>query len=265
MKTLIYFILTLFPFLVNAQNNPGPRITALGSTGVALQDIWSLQSNQAGLAVIQHAKISGAFEKKYFSDELSNQSAVIAFPFGKNVFGLSIQNYGFSAYNEQRIGLAYAKRFGDAVFAALNFNYHQLKIQHYGNAKTFSVEGGIQYKPNPRLCIGTHITNPTQSAYSNDVNATIPINIEFGVSYNFSSKVLLNTGIIKTLNYEADFKAGLEYNLLDWMALRGGVSVNPFRQYAGFGLNYQKFSFDFASASHPNLGYTPQVALSYEF
>ncbi len=265
MKYLNYLILLLYSFLANAQTNSSPRFTALGSTGVALQDVWSMQYNQAGIAGLTKSVASASFERVFAGVELSNQSAVAVIPFKQNVFGVSFYNYGFSAYNEQKIGLAYAKKFGDKLFAALNFNFHQLKISQYGIAQTFSAEGGIQFKPGEKLCLGAHISNPSQSGYNKEASASIPVNIEFGASFILSSKLLLNTGFITVLNSAADARAGLEYAVLDWFALRGGLSVNPGKQYLGFGLNYQKLHFDFAASSHQSLGYTPQVALAYEF
>src|ERR1035437_9859508 len=100
------YLLLIFPLSLSGQINPGPRITALGMTGVALQGAWSLQSNQAGLASISKPVASVAYKSEFFNPDLSTQSAVIVYPDKGNVFGLSFQSYGFSVYNEQRIGIA---------------------------------------------------------------------------------------------------------------------------------------------------------------
>jgi hypothetical protein len=258
-------ILFLFPLCLYGQVNPGPRITALGTTGVALQDVWSLQSNQAGLAAVRKPIASAAYKSEFLNPDLSTQSVVIAIPYKKNVFGISFQNYGFAVYNEQRIGFAYAKNFGNTVFASLNFNYHQLKIQQYGSANAYSVEVGLQYLPTDKLVIGGHITNPGLSNYEYDVTATIPVSIEFGISYRFTNRLLLNNGIIKTLNSTTDLRTGLEYSMNQWLDFRGGFSMNPFRQYAGFGCKYNGFHIDMAVSTHSSLGSSPQIAISYEF
>src|SRR5688572_14951137 len=92
--------------------NQGPRFTSLGNTGVALQDIWSLQSNQAGLAAIERPTAAIAYQSNYLGTDISTQTALFAYPYKRNIFGISVQNYGVSAYSEQRIGLCYSKRFG---------------------------------------------------------------------------------------------------------------------------------------------------------
>ncbi|HCN84575.1 MAG TPA: hypothetical protein DIT07_13280 [Sphingobacteriaceae bacterium] len=257
-------LLIILPFGLFAQVNPGPRITALGLTGVAIKDTWSLQANQAGLATQKKFAIATAYESEFLNPELSRQSVLIIYPNKRNVFGLSFQNYGFSAYNEQRLGMAYARNFGN-VSAAIDFNYHLIKIQQYGSTQAYSVEAGLQYALNDKLLIGAHLANPNRSTYDHHINAAIPVSIEFGLSYQISDNLLLNNGITKTLNSATDVRGGIEYSMLNWMDLRGGVSVNPFRQYMGIGCKYQNLHFDVAVASHYALGYSPQVALSYEF
>jgi hypothetical protein len=223
-----------------------------------------MQSNQAGIAAEQQLTIAVAYENEFLNPELSRQSAVIVYPHKNNAFGLSIQDYGFSAYSEQRIAFAYARNFGNAVFAAINFNFHQLKISQYGSAETYSVEIGLQYPVNEKLLLGAHIANPNRSNFSSHVNAAIPVSIEFGVAYSSTKNTLFSTEIIKTLNSTTDVRTGIEYTI-GRMAARGGFSVNPFRQYAGFGFSYAGFQIDAAISSHLALGYSPQLSLSYEF
>lgn len=261
----LYGILFLLSFNVSAQINPGARFTSMANAGVSLQDVWSIQQNQAGLAAIKEMTIAIAFEKPFAGYELSTQTAILVLPINKNVFGLSVQRYGFASYNEQRTSFSYARPFGDQLYAALSFNYHLLKIEGYGSAQTYSIEAGLQYHFNNNLSIAAHIANPGLSSFADDLNSTIPARLQLGASYLFSEKVLLALAIEKTFTDQVDTKLGLEYQILELLALRGGISAYPFKQYAGFGLNYHKLKMDIAASSQPVLGYSPQIALSYEF
>ncbi|WP_256011540.1 hypothetical protein [Desertivirga xinjiangensis] len=255
-----------FQFQAFSQDiNLGPRFTSLGNMGAALQDIWSLQSNQAGLAAIERPVAAIAYQSNYLDTEISTQTALFAYPHKKNVFGISVQNYGVSVYKEQRMGLCYSKRFGSTLFVAINANIHQLSILQYGSAHTYSIEAGLQYKIGKQLLIGSHISNPGKNAFNSDVNASVPTAIQIGASYRCSDKVLLNSGLIKSLSTITDARFGLEYKPGESVALRGGINANPFRQFAGFGCKYKGLHVDVAASSHPNLGYSPQLALGYEF
>jgi len=259
-------LLILISARIKAQEiNTGARITALGNTGVSIQDVWSMQANQAGIAAIENAQASISYQNNYLHTDLSTKSAVAVLPFKKNVLGLSFQNYGVSAYSEQRIGLAYAKRFGKTFFAAINLNAHQVRITQYGSAQTFSAEAGIQFKPFPKILIGSHIANPNKSSYNKQVDAKIPTLLQIGASYLVSDKVTFSSELVKDLDWLTDARFGLEYNMMGWLSLRGGFNVNPFRQFAGVGTKYQKIRLDIASSSHPVLGYSPQMSLGYEF
>lgn len=264
-KLYLVIIFVLFISLVLAQDNNGPRITALGNAGVALQDIWSVKKNQAGIAGLKRPVLAAGYENRFGIKELSTQAAVFSIPIKGYTIGSTFNSYGVSDYREIKTGIALAKSFGPKLFLAIGVNYHQLKITNYGNANAFSVDVGLQYKVFPKFWLGSHISNPNQSKYGLNTDQIIPAHIQFGANYIFSELLLITTEIEKILDAQADFKAGIEYKLIKFIALRGGISVNPFKQFAGFGINYQSVNIDFAVASHPVLGYSPQVALGYEF
>ena len=250
---------------LNAQINNSAKFTALGNASVALQDVWSAGKNQAGLAGLTNPFIAAGYENKFSINELNSQAAVFALPVKSYVIGGSFYNYGVDAFNESKAGFSIAKSFGPNLFLAIGANYHQLRINNYGDAKSISVDVGLQYKLSPKLWLGSLITNPSQSKYGENSDQIIPTAIQFGANYVFSDQLFITTEFEKVLDANADFKAGLEYKLIKIVALRGGISVNPFKQFAGFGINYKKVLIDFAVASHPVLGYSPQIALGYEF
>lgn len=261
----LYGILFLLSFNVNAQVNPGARITSMAGAGVSLSDVWSAQQNQAGMAAIKKITIALAFEKPFAGYDLSTQTAILVVPVNNHAFGLSLQRYGFNSYNEQRIAFSYARPFGKQFYAALSFNYHHLKIESYGSAQTYSVEAGVQYHFKNNLSIAAHLSNPGRSSFSEGSNTTIPSRVQLGASYLFSDKVLLAVALEKNFKDHFDTRLGLEYQIIELLSLRGGMSLEPFKQYAGFGLSYHQLNMDIAATAQPVLGYSPQIALSYEF
>lgn len=261
----ICLICILFHNSVYAQLNPGPRSVSMGSAGAALQDVWSLQQNPAGIAGIERPIFAIGYEQHFLDQELSTQSAVFALPFKQNVFGLSFQRYGFSEFLEQTAGFAYARSFGSSLAISIAFKFHQVQILKYGSAHAFSVEAGMQYRLSERIWIGSHISNPGRSQFEELSGSNIPVSMSLGIAGKFSDKVLIISDIQKVLYSGLDVKLGLEYKLIKWFSMRGGVSANPFKQYAGFGLNYHRFAIDAAISSHPSLGLSPNMALNYEF
>lgn len=263
LSTLI--IIFLFYQQVLAQLNSGPRLTALGNASVTLKDIFSAMANQAGLAGLEHPEIAASYENRFGIQDLSTKSAVVAFPLKNYILAASFISYGVSSFTESKSSLSLAKAFGPKLHLALALNYHQLKINQYGNADGFSFEAGVQYQLNKQLSLASHIANLNRSKYNHLSEEVIPAYIQFGVSYIFSKQLLLCTEIEQIFDYQVDFKTGLEYQIVDFFALRGGLNMNPFKQFFGFGLNYQSLKLDFAVSSHPTLGYSPQISLGYVF
>lgn len=245
--------------------NPGPRLAAMGSGGTALSDIWSLQQNPAGIAELKRPMIAVAYEKHFLDAEVSTQNAVFAVPFRRNVLGVSFERYGFSEFNEQKVGVCYAKRFGDSFSMAIGLRYYQQNISQYGSAKAFSIEVGFQLKVTNEFTIASHIANPNQSRYNNLQGSILPAKLSLGGSFIFSDRLVMIVDVRAHLKYPPEGMTGIEYNIIKWFSLRGGVSVNPIKQYTGFGISYNKLQVDVSVASHPSLGYSPQVALGYEF
>ncbi|MEJ7778785.1 MAG: hypothetical protein WKF68_04265 [Daejeonella sp.] len=261
----IFLLLILSHTSVNAQKNPGPRYAAMGSAGTALQGIWSMQLNPSGITAIEKPEMALAYERHFLDQDISSQTALFTFPYSGNVFGFNVERYGFTEYMELHAGIAYARKLGRSLSLAIGFKYHQLSIAGYGSASAFSAEAGFQFSVNEKLILASHVANPGRSRYEVLSGSNIPVKLSLGAAYRFSNKVAAACDLIKILNFPTDIRLGLEYSLIQHFSLRGGISANPFKQYAGFGFNYNRLSVDAAVSFHPALGYSPQIGLGYEF
>jgi hypothetical protein len=248
-----------------SQNINGPRIAAIGNAAVAVNDIWSINSNSSGLSNINRPTLAIAYENKFNISELNSKSAVLALPFKSYVIGTSVQSYGNEYYNEIKGTVTLVKSFDKKLALAISLNMHQIGIEQYGNRTGFSVEAGFQYSILKNLLLAGVITNPNESKYNSVKDQAIPTKIAFGSRYLFSNKVFISSELEKILDSRMDFKSGIEYKMTDLLAFRTGMSVNPIKQYGGFGIHYQQLLFDFAVSSHPILGYSSQFGLAYEF
>ncbi|RYZ31568.1 MAG: hypothetical protein EOP49_38780 [Sphingobacteriales bacterium] len=237
----------------------------MGSGGTAVSGIWSLQQNPAGVARLTRAQIAIAYERRFLDEDLSTQTALFAIPVRHGVVGATFDTYGFSEYKEMQTGLFYAKSFGDSFSLAVGARYHQLSISQYGSAKAYTVEAGFQLKLSPAVTIASHLSNPNRSRYSQVSDPGLPVKLSFGASCAFSDRILMTMDVRKVLTDPLDIMTGIQYNIVKWVSLRGGISVNPSKQYAGFGINHKGIQLDVAVASHAVLGYTPQLSFGYEF
>jgi hypothetical protein len=266
MKVWYLLSISLFPLFLSAQNNLGARLTALGNIGTAVSDAWSIQANPAALHGVTTTTLSAAYLKSLFSNEVSTQAFVAVLPIKNNFVAASFQGYGLSEYKESKVGFTYAKNFGPRLTLALNANYHQLKIAGYGVTTGFSLDAGAYYQLTKELAFGTFAANVSNQDYtSKETKIYIPVSYNLGVSYMPSDKVLVAATINKVLKGRIDVGIGIDYRIIHFFSLRGGLTVNPFKQYGGFGLKYKHFILDMATVYDANLGYSPQMAISYAF
>lgn len=251
---------------LRAQYNQGARFTSMGKASAALTDLWSMNANPAGITQLKRTTAGVNFTRYFFGDELSEQNLALVTSFGNNSAGVSVSRYGISEFNEIKGGFALAKQFGNQLSIGLKANLHQLKISNYGTTSTFSIDAGAIYALSEKVALGLYVNNPTVQAYkTSNIAAKIPTALHFGASYRPSNKVIVATTVTKTLDEKINVALGIDYSLLNAFSVRGGLSANTFKQFFGFGLNYEKFLLDIAVESHPKIGYTPQISLSYAF
>ncbi|MEM9024528.1 MAG: hypothetical protein AAGB22_12350, partial [Bacteroidota bacterium] len=86
-----------------------------------------------------------------------------------------------------------------------------------------------------------------------------------GMDYRFNERVLVTAETEKDLDLDAQVKAGLEYQVLDQLFLRTGVSSQPFRYSFGFGFRWKAAQLDVATGYHSVLGFSPQLSAHYAF
>ncbi len=268
--TVIFFFCLSHTYAGDHNSPAGARAAALGNAAVTYKDIWASFHNQAGLAFLKVPTVGISHERKFALSELSTNSAAFALPTKESgTFALSVSYFGYKLYNEQKIGLAYAKSFGDKVSAGIQFDYLGTSIaEGYGSKSAFTVEAGIQAMLLKNLWLGAHIYNPTKAKladYPDPSGEKIPSLISLGLNYSFSDKVNIGLETEKDMDADATIKAGIEYHPVKQFFLRGGISTDPLLSSFGFGLELQNFVIDVAASYHQDLGFSPNISLAYSF
>jgi len=248
----------------NQEKAVGARSFGLANNSIQLKDFWSAENNPAGLGY-QEAWGGGiSYENSFLLSELSTRSAVFAYPTSNGAFGISINQFGYSAYNENKIGISYGQKLGENISMGIQVNYLNTRISEgYGNNSAVSGTIGFMADLNEDLTLAAVVVNPNRAKLATIEDERYPTLLKLGLGYNFSEKVNLLTEVVKDIDYDANVKVGIEYKAIDILHFRLGYATNPALSTFGFGLNLDQFRLDFASGFDSNLGFTPQVALSY--
>lgn len=269
MRYKILLILSLISFSAVCQHDNSPlggRSAGLAHSSVCLSDLWSAQNNQSGLAEIKNIQAGFYYENRFLLKELSLKSMAVAIPSKTGVFGIIANHFGYELYNETKFGLSFAKRLFNNFDAAIQIDYLNTHIsENYGNKGILTFEAGIRTKLSRQIIIAAHLFNPVKAKLTEYNNERIPSILKFGALYYPASKVIVSAEIEKNINYKADFRAGLEYNISKSIFLRTGISTYPQCFSLGLGFEYRKVKLDFASSVHQILGYSPQFSMIYDF
>lgn len=262
-KNIILGLCLFTTLLSNAQSG---SFAGMGNASVMLHDFWASFSNQAGLANVESPSIGLDYYNHFWLSETGTQRGAFVLPTRSGNFSLSYQRYGYALYSENNLGLAFARKLGELVSAAVQFDYlfyHQSEA--YGNRGAFLIETGIIAQLTSEFSVGLHLYNPTRVKLADYQDERVPTLMRFGLAYYFSPWVLLSVETEKNLEQKARFKCGLQYEPVKSLFLRTGLMTQPNVFTAGLGYQIKNFTTDLAFISHETLPLSSQIALTYKF
>ncbi|MEI9944458.1 MAG: hypothetical protein WDN26_09605 [Chitinophagaceae bacterium] len=239
--------------------------TGLGAYSLQQADVLSFSANQASLAQIKNAAAGVYGERRFLLAELNNYSGAFALPTSSGNFGLNVNYYGFSDYNESQLGLAYARSLGSKVDLGVQFNYNNIRIAGYGTASAISFEIGTIMHITDQLHAGIHVNNPVGGKLGKDQQEKLPSVYTAGLGYEVSEKFFVSTEIIKEEDRPVNINAGMQYKFLPQLLARAGVATATSSLWLGVGLSWKTFRVDITSTYHPQLGITPGLLILFNF
>lgn len=265
-RRLLFGLLYLFysfPGMGTDHPPMGGRGFGLAGATVTLQDEWALFNNIGALRSLQHPMTFISFQNLYSIPALNHLGLGIAFPYKKEVtVGGSLYRFGDAYYNlfEGGIGIAHQIQ---KVSLGIKINYHQIAVQEMGVRRNIIVEFGGLAKISDRLYAGAHIYNLTQAKVSKEPRELIPLIMKAGISFRPFEKLVLTAETEKWLTAKPLFKGAIEYSVIPKLKLRAGCSLKPDVFHAGIGFRDEKLSIDYGISTHPVLGLSQQLSLTY--
>jgi hypothetical protein len=226
------------------------------------KDAFSFAGNQASLAGNKNISIAMYGERRFMLAELSSYQLAFALPTSSGNFGLLANYFGSAVYNQSQVGLAYARNLGKIDVGA-QFNYHQFKIQGYGNASAINFDLGTILHINDQFQTGVHVYNPTRVSLGKNNEEKLPMIYSFGLGYDASEKLFIGTEIEKVEDQPVNIHAGLQYSFDAKLFARAGVSSSTSSFYLGAGFLWSGFRIDISASLHPTLGVTPGLLMMY--
>jgi len=243
----------------------GARATGLSNSTVTVGDAWAIFNNVGALAWQREAALLFAYENRFTITGLhSVQSAVVQpFEWG-GTGGVSLFRFGDALFNETVAGLALGHHIGNYA-VGVRINYVQLSLQGLGTRSRLALEFGGSAQLTSKLWLGAHIYNFNQAKIADFQDERIPTLMKAGLSYRPDKRLMINAEVAQDLGFPTQIRAGAEYHLLEKLALRTGISNQPYTQSFGVGWSLWAWQVDYALSTHPQLLPSHHISLVYRF
>jgi hypothetical protein len=242
----------------------GGQSAAMNNAVSAVPSADAVFQNPASLLFITRPTATLATEMRFGVKELRPIGVGFIQPTKSGVFGFSLQHFGFSAFQQQKLGVAYARRFSEKLNIGIQLDYLHLQASDYGNAHLLTFEIGCNTLITKDLMLGVYVYNPLAVRISESERD--PSVFRLGMAYSVNQKVILAAEVEKNLLETANFRFGMDYKITETVAVRCGFSSLPVSFSFGVGYRFSKNLVIDAALSHQALlGSTPAVSFSYAF
>jgi hypothetical protein len=245
--------------------DPGPlgaRAGGLAGAALTLTDVWAVNNNIAGLAALKKPALGAFAENRFNLKAFTTVACLGAYPVKPGTaLGLAFSRFGDKIYNEQQVGLGLAHQLGP-VRLGLKATLWQVHLEGLGSKRALAFSFGGQSEVVPHLVFAAHIFNFNQARLADFQQERLPTVMAAGLSYQPAASLLLTLQTEKDITMPAELQAGLEYVLLDKLALRAGVSPTRKALSGGAGWKARALQVDYALGGHTALGLRHQVSVS---
>ena len=243
----------------------GGRSNATGKCSVSFSDFWSIQNNPAGLADWKSLCAGLSYENRFFMKELAYYNSAFVMPVKIGTFGLSFSRFGFEDFNENKLGLAYARSFGSLLKMGLKLDYLWLDFSdEYVKRRTATFEIGIQSDITNDLRLGVYIFNPTHVKLKTIHNEHIPVVFRLGFAYKVTKDFLATSEVEYDTDKRLDYRFGLEYKTVKEFYIRAGVNTNPATASFGIGYTLNRVIIDVSATMNQFTGVSFQSSLIFK-
>lgn len=239
---------------------------SLGAYSINQADPFFFTSNQAALARVKSPGVGVFGERRFLLTENSVYGLAAVIPTSKGNFGVQLNHAGFKNFNENKVGLAYARKLGRTVDLGVQFNYYGYRVPQYANVSAINFELGAILHFSDKLSGGIHVYNPIggKLGKGNDTEK-LAAAYKFGLGYDASENFYVSTEIIKEEDKPVNIIGGIQYQLARQFFARGGFMTETGVGFAGLGLGWKNLRLDVSGSYHPQLGFSPGILMIVNF
>ncbi|MEO7524579.1 MAG: hypothetical protein ABIT58_10820 [Ferruginibacter sp.] len=266
--TLALVILSLFTYDSFSQSlrySVSMPFIGLGAYSQQQNDVFSFTSNQAALAQQKNTSVGIYGEQRFLLADNSAYTVAAAFPSKLGNFGVKFNYAGFTNFNENAVGLAYARKLGGKIDIGVQFNYYGYRVPSYGNASSLNFEIGAIMHLTPKINAGIHVYNPVGGKLGKSGEEKLASVYKFGLGYDASENFFISIETIKEEDKSLNVTGGVQYQFQKQFFARVGFVSETGSAFGGLGIAWKSLRLDISANYHPQLGFSPGLSLIANF
>ena len=271
MKKLFYFLILSFysiPALAAFDNCGGSaKALSLGHACGALGDEASvISTNPAGLGFFNRTGFQVSLSRLFDLDELSEKEFYLVYPFKSFSFGGGTYIFGKANYYQETVLVfAFGCQLKDYLSVGSNFKYMRVSFSPtYKALSALGMDFGAVVKFDYKVQLGAVVKNFNRPKLL-DTSDDIPIIFSSGIAVFPFEEVALTFDFSYDKRDKGQLHFGQEVKLIKNLPLRFGIQTSPARYAFGVGFDFEKMDVDYAYLSHPVLGGTHKISLSFSW
>ncbi|MFY0602185.1 MAG: hypothetical protein JXR03_21090 [Cyclobacteriaceae bacterium] len=253
---VISLLLSLRGIAQDGKYQMGASSAAIGGSSLTVANSWSIFNNVGAIGRLDETSAFASYQNRYNVSGFQVVGGGFIHSTDFATAGVAYYRFGDDLYNQQRATFAIGNKI-QMVSLGAAVNMIQYHAETLDTRRRVAIEFGGVAQIIPELSFGAHIFN-----FSN--NKVVPTVMKAGLSYRPSEQLMINLETEKELGFSEVFKAGIQYQLIDPLFIRTGISTKPFRSAFGLGVLFSGFMCDYAFVSDPNLGSTHELSLAYK-
>ncbi|SNT35756.1 hypothetical protein SAMN05421640_3513 [Ekhidna lutea] len=242
--------------------NLGGRSSGMAGASLTIGDEYSLFNNIGGLGRVENHAAFAAYQNRYGVKEFQviGAGAIYNHAFGNA--GVGFYKFGDDIFSQQRLHLAIGNKI-QMVSLALGVDLLQYHVSTVGSHQVLAIQFGGIAEISPQMRFGAHIFNLNQAELSSETGERVPTVMKGGFSYLPSDELIISVEVEKDLEFDEVFKVGLEYQIIDHVFVRTGISTQPFIGAFGVGFHPKDLKFDYAFSNDSRLGNIHELSIAY--
>jgi competence ComEA-like helix-hairpin-helix protein len=239
------------------------RSLAMGGAWAALDNSASPdQPNPAALAWGGGWGASAGFALPFGMADLATVTSSARAARGKLGLGLALGSLGSFLYRESSFRASAAYRIHQALSAGISLGGYQLAIQGYGSSLAPGVDAGLAGKPLPQLFLGLAARNLNRPKMG-DPPQELAQELSAGLAYRPLARATTAVQLQAQQGWPVQWRFGQEFWLYKGLSARAGYSAKPASISGGVGLEWAGYTFGYAVKTHPELGLSHCLTLSF--